>query len=383
MKITAIETIHFGDRYPPPFVFVQIHTDEGLVGLGQTADYRTVPVLHDLAGQHLRDRNPLHIEAIWDELFTAAGRHGYSGAELRAISAIDIALWDLLGQTSEQPIYALLGGPRHEKIPIYNTCTPLGDPSDRTRVKQDPVGVAAELLEGGIRCMKWAALDPYADETHGQSISATRLREALAPIEAIADEFDGQMEVMIEGHGLWNLTSAIKIARAVEGLPIRWLEDMIWQDNAVAWAELRQASPVPISGGERLFTRHQMRPLLELHGIDVMIGDVTWTGGISELKKMATMAETYGIPLAPHDHSGPVNLWASAHVLLNVPNAYIMETTRLFYDARLGYYHELVDGASIIRDGYLHLPEGYGLGIKLRPEMLNHPEAAIERLELS
>jgi galactonate dehydratase len=179
---------------------------------------------------------------------------------------------------------------------------------------------------------------------------------------------------------LWNLMSAVAIARALDGLPIHWLEDMLWQDNAETWADLRAKSPFRIAGSERLFTRHQMRRLLELHGTDVMIGDITWTGGISELKKMATMAETYGIPLAPHDHSGPVNLWASAHVLLNVPNAYIMETTRVFYDT---YYSELVEGTPIIRQGYIHLPEGPGLGIRLRPDVSARPDATVQRSTLA
>jgi L-alanine-DL-glutamate epimerase-like enolase superfamily enzyme len=190
------------------------------------------------------------------------------------------------------------------------------------------------------------------------------------------------MEVMIEGHGLWNLTSAIAIARALDGLPIHWLEDLLWQDNAEEWPTLRDKSPFPIAGSERLYTRHQMRRLLETHGTDVMIGDVTWTGGISELKKMATLAETYGIPLAPHDHSGPVNIWASAHVLLHVPNAYIMETTRVFSDPRFGYYHELVEGEPILREGRMSLPQGPGLGIRLRPEVQKRDDATVQRTAL-
>ena len=238
--------------------------------------------------------------------------------------------------------------------------------------------LAGELLEAGITCLKWAMFDPYARLSRGQTIGAAQLREGMAGIEAIARAYDGRMEVMVKGHGLWNLTSAIAIARALDGLPVHWLEDLLWQDNAEAWADLRAKSTIPIAGSERLYTRHQMRRLLEVHGTDVMIGDVAWTGGISELKKMATMAKTYGIPLAPHDHSGPVNLWASAHVLLNVPNAAIMETTRVFYE---GYYAELVEGEPIIRQGHLHLPQGPGLGIRLRPTVLTRPDALIERSE--
>jgi galactonate dehydratase len=375
VKITAVETIHLA-RTSPPFIFVQVHTDAGLVGLGQTADTRTAPVVHDLAARFLFGRDPLHVEALWWAMVDFAAYHGYGGAEIRAISAIDIALWDLLGQVAGQPIYALLGGPVRERIRVYATCSTHGDRSDALRARADPVRLAGELLEAGITCMKWAQFDAYARQSHGQAIGAAQLKEGMAGIEAIARAYGGRMEVMVEGHGLWNLASAIKIARALDGLPVHWLEDLLWQDNPEEWAELRARSPFPIAGGERLFTRHQLRRLLELHGVDVVIGDVTWTGGISELKKIAVMAEPYGIPLAPHDHSGPVNLYASAHVLLNVPNGYIMETTRVFYET---YYAEVVEGAPIVREGHLHLPEGPGLGIRLRPEVLSRPDATVQR----
>ena len=379
MKITAIETIHPARFNHPPFIFVRVFTDSGLVGLGQAPDARTAPVLHDLARRFLLGADPLHIEALWNKLFDFAAYHGYAGAELRAISAVDIALWDILGQVTGQPIYALLGGPSRERIRIYNTCGTFGGRSDYDLAIADPVRLANELLEAGITCMKVTPFDGYARESHGQAISAAQLREGMAGIETVAKAFGDRMEIMIEAHGLWNLTSAVKIARALEGLPIHWLEDLLWQDNPEEWADLRAKSPFPIAGSERLFTRHQMRRLLELHGTDVMIGDISWTGGVSELKKMATMAETYGIPLAPHGNSGPVNLYAAAHVLLNVPNGYIMETTRVLYDP---FYAQLVEGTPILRQGYMYLPEGPGLGIRLRPEVLAWNDVAIQRSDL-
>lgn len=380
MKITAVETVHLA-RVRPPFIFVLVHTDAGITGLGQTADTRTASVVHDFAARFLIGQDPLRIEALWDAMVDFAAYHGYAGAELRAISAFDIALWDILGQVAGLPIYALLGGACHERIRVYNTCSAYGAHSDGDRVRADPVGLARELLESGIACMKWAPFDAAAQASRGQHIGPAQLREAIAGIEAIARELGGRMEVMIEGHGQWNLTSAVAIARALDGLPIYWLEDLLWQDRAEEWAELRAKSPFPVAGSERLLTRHQVRRLLEVGGTDVLIGDVTWTGGVSELKKMATLAETYGVPLAPHDHSGPVNLWASTHVLLNVPNAAIMETTRVFYDASLGYYHELVEwaGPPLVRDGYLHPPEGPGLGIRLRSEVPGRPDATVQR----
>jgi galactonate dehydratase len=196
VRVTAIETIHLSGVYPP-FFFVQVHTDAGLVGLGQTADTRTIPVVHDLAQRFLLGQNALHIESLWATMFDFAGFHGYSGAELRALSALDIALWDLLGQVAGLPIYALLGGPSHERIRIYNTCSAYGEYNDSRRARTDPVPLAEELLQAGITCMKWSMFDPAARQSRGQSITAAQLREAAAGIEAVAKAFGGQMEVMV------------------------------------------------------------------------------------------------------------------------------------------------------------------------------------------
>lgn len=377
MRVTAIETVHVGAGNPP-FIFVLVHTDGGPIGLGQTADVRTTAAVHDLASRYLLGQDPLQIEALWTKMFEYAAYHGYGGAELRAISAIDIALWDILGQAAGLPIYQLLGGACRDRVRIYNTCSTYKDRADGRLAQEEPERLVDELLAKGITCLKAQPWDRIGGGQRRQALSAAQLREGVGFFEAIDRAADGHMEMMIDLHGSWGLPNVIAIAHALEraGLPMYWIEDPVWQEQPAAWAELRAQTSIQIAGSERLFTRHQMRPLLEAHGIDVMIGDITWTGGISELKKMATMAEAHGVPLAPHDHSGPVNLWASAHVLLNVPNASLMETTRVFYET---YYDELVEGEPILRDGHLHLPQGPGLGIRLRPEVLSRDDATVKR----
>jgi galactonate dehydratase len=386
MKITQVETVYC-TSLNPQFVFVRVHTDAGLVGLGQTADYRTTQVIHDLAQRFFIGKDARHVEALWNASFRAAAYHGYSGAELRAISALDIALWDLVGQGAGLPIYELLGGPVYHSLPIYNTCSNYKEHNDRVLVREDPDRLVGELLEKGISCLKAAFFDDFAHGAAGggatgaagQRITPDGIAGGLKTIERVLRAGGGKMEVMVEMHGIWSLTAATEIARACRDLPapgVHWLEDPIWQDNAESWADLRKQSPVRIAGSERLYTRHQMRRLLELHGTDVFIADITWAGGISEFKKMAAMAEAYDVPMAAHDHSGPVNLWASAHALLNAPNAYMMETTRVFYDT---YYGDLVDGAPILKNGHIHLPEGPGLGIALRPSVLERPDAVVQR----
>lgn len=377
MQVTAIETVHVGASYPP-FIFVLVHTDEGLVGLGQTADVRTTDAVHDLALRFLLGQDPRQIEATWTRMFQYAAYHGFGGAELRAISAIDIALWDILGQAVGLPIYQLLGGASRDRIRIYNTCSSYKDRADGLLAQEDPARLVDELLAADITCVKVHPWDRIAGLDNRQALSPTQIREGVRFFEAIDRAADGQMQMMIDFHSSWGPSNVVAIARALEsaGLPMFWIEDPLWQDLPAAWAEVRAQTSIQIAGSERLFTRYQMRPLLEARGVDVMIGDITWTGGISELKKMATMADAYGVPLAPHDHSGPVNLWASAHVLLSVPNASLMETTRVFYET---YYDEMIEGEPILRNGHMHLPTGAGLGIRLRPGVFSRDDVTVKR----
>jgi L-alanine-DL-glutamate epimerase-like enolase superfamily enzyme len=377
MIVSAIETVHVAASNPP-FIFVQVHTDEGVVGLGQTADVRTTAAVHDLAARYLLGRDPLQIESLWTAMFEYSAYHGYGGSELRAISAIDIALWDILGQVARMPIYQLLGGASRDRVRIYNTCSTYRDRADGKMAQEEPARLVEELLANGITCVKTQPWDRIGGGQRRQGLSPAQLREGVAFFEALDRSAEGQMEMMIDLHSSWGLSNVIAISNALEsaGLPIYWIEDPVWQEQPEAWAEIRQRTSIRIAGSERLLTRHQMRPLLEAGGTDVMIGDITWTGGISELKKMATMADAFGVPLAPHDHSGPVNLWASAHVLLNVPNASLMETTRVFYET---YYDEMVEGEPILRDGHMHLPQGPGLGIRLRPEVMQRDDTVVTR----
>ena len=379
MRVTAVETVYW-TGLAPQFIMVRIHTDEGLIGLGQTADYRTAPVLHDLAARYVIGRDPRDVEHIWHDLFTFARFHGYAGAELRAISALDIALWDILGQSLGAPIWRLLGGKVRPGIRVYNTCSAYEAFNDREHVRRDPVGLATELVDAGITALKYSPFDAYVAPSLGYDLTDAQIEEAIAPIHAIAEHYGDRFQVAIEGHAVLSLPNALRVARVLErsGLPIMWLEDLTHPDHAAAWRSLKEETKIPICGSERLMTRHQLLPLLEARAIDVLMSDVTWVGGISELRKTAIMAEPYGIPIAPHDHSGPVNLVASAHVLVHVPNAYVMESTRAFYRT---YYPDIVTPGEFIRDGVLYPPDSPGLGITLTDTALSRPDAVWQRSE--
>jgi L-alanine-DL-glutamate epimerase and related enzymes of enolase superfamily len=217
MRITSIETItmergitvHAG---PIQWMWVRIHTDEGLTGLGETypSPHAAEEVIHRSLAPVLLGRDPSAIDKLWLDMYQRVSYAGWAGAEMRAISAIDIALWDLAGKASNTPIFKLLGGASRGSIPVYNTCY------DHYDFLTQPVELARSLAAQNIRAMKIWPFDPIAAETGGQSISPEQLRRGLEPLRLIREEFGDSMQVAMEFHGFWNLPSAIRIAQALE-----------------------------------------------------------------------------------------------------------------------------------------------------------------------
>jgi galactonate dehydratase len=381
MKITAVETIYLPRGITVhagaiTYLWVRIHTDEGIIGLGESYPNAEAEaaIVHSRLAAVLLGKDPSAIDKLWADMFLAVSYSGWAGTEMRAISAVDIALWDLFGKAMGQPIYKLLGGASRPSIRIYNTCYDCLD------FNREPVQLARELLGSNIRAMKIWPFDPIARETGGNHISADQLRKAIEPLRLIREEFGDSIEVAIEFHGFWNLPCAIKIAAALETYKPMWLEEMLPQDNLAAYAELARSTKLPLCLSERLMTRWGFRELLENRAASIIMPDIAWCGGISEGKKIATMAETYYLPIAPHNCGGPILHFATAHVAANVTNLYIMESVRRHYN---GEYAGLVT-ASLVPDksGELPLPSGPGLGVDLSGEVLARKDAVVRRSSL-
>ncbi len=379
MKITAIETIYLSRGIkvhagPIQWLWVRIHTDEGLVGLGETYPWpeAEAAVVRRALAPVLLGRDSSQIDRLWADMFEAIGYSGWAGAELRAISAVDMALWDLAGKRAVVPVYQLLGGASRESIRTYNTCY------DHVDFLTEPVKLARELMDNGIHAMKIWPFDPIARLTRGQYITRDQMREGADPLCKIKAEFGSDMEVAMESHGFWNLHCAIQIAQELEQYSPMWLEEMLPQDNLSAYAELAAATSLPLCLSERLMTRWGFRELMENRAARIIMPDISWCGGISEAKKIATMAETYYRPIAPHNCGGPVLHAASLHLAANVTNLYILESVRRHYNDEYG---NIVKGTMVARDGVFGLPGGPGLGVELTQDTLNREDATIQRLE--
>lgn len=406
MKITKIETIWFeplpaavwqrqspnSRQALPNNLWVRIHTDQGLIGLGETyyLPRAVSAIIHDLFAGILIGRDALDIENHWNNLFSLVNFCGFAGAEMRAISAIDIALWDLLGQYLCQPVYNLLGGRNRESIPVYNTCVSYGKYDDYTAWVDGHAGeLAQDLLKQGIKAMKIWPFDRFgttlagpadprgkvtvwgqetAAGTLGHFIDQQEIQAALAILEDIRRATDGEMMVAIEGHARWDLPQATRIARALEPYRVLWLEEIMPPDNVEAFVRLKSSTTVPICQSERTFTRFRMREFVEKAAADIIMPDLSWGGGFTETRKICSLADTYYLPITLHDTIGPVSLWAATHMMLHIPNAMIQEVVRGYLD---GWYNDVLTEPLSMRDGLLQLNGKAGLGVQLRPELLS------------
>jgi L-alanine-DL-glutamate epimerase-like enolase superfamily enzyme len=377
-KISAVETIYLQPRIhvhagPIQWLWVRIHTDDGLIGLGETYPWpeaEAAIVLKRLAPV-LMGRDPSSIDRLWADMFQAVSFSGWAGAEMRAISAVDIALWDLAGKTAGLPVYKLLGGASRDRIRIYNTCY------DHIDFNTEPVRLARSLLDQGIRAMKIWPFDGIAKETSGQYITPQQLSAGAEPLRLIRKELGDDIEVAMEFHGYWNLPSAIRIAQELEELRPMWLEEMLPQDNLEAYDELASATSSPLCVSERLMTRWGFRELLANGAAQIVMPDIAWCGGLSEAKKIATAAETLYRPVAPHNCGGPVLHAASLHLAANVTNLFILETVRRHYGEDYRGIVTQADGG--LASGWMPLPQGPGLGIELSPEVLASSDVVISR----
>ncbi|MFI5454582.1 MAG: mandelate racemase/muconate lactonizing enzyme family protein [Isosphaerales bacterium] len=387
MKITRIETLRLPEH--PTTIWVQIHTADGLVGLGETYHVpgAVEAVIHDYAAQFLLGQSAFDRERHWQSFFSYANFFGHAGAEMRALSALDIALWDVLGQHLGQPIYNLIGGRCRESIPIYNTCVNTPKYADQDAFLKRPGELALSLLEQGIRQMKvwpwdrfapqlqfaqatgpagWAAVGPP-----GNYLSAEDLKAGLWTVQEIRKTVGDRMQIAIEGHSRWDLNCAIRIGRALEPYDIVWMEDMILPDSAGDLARLVRETRVPQAVSERRMTRFAYRELLEREAAHIIMLDVVWTGGITEAVKIAALADTYHLSVTPHDCTGPVNVLAALHLCAAAQNVMIQETVRGFYE---GYYLDILTQPLPIREGRATFDLGPGLGARLRPEVLSRPD---------
>lgn len=399
-KITKLRTLRL-QAYPNS-IWVEVETDEGLVGLGEawrgTAAVETV--IHDEMAKWLIGQDSRRIEYISRTLLTPyVGFHSAS-AEVRAASAIDVALWDLHGKRCGIPIHEALGGASRESVQVYNTCSGYvfnagssnydagssrreitgddqmaGPYDDQVAFGRDAGKLARSLVDEGYQAMKIWPFDPFAKKTQGVWISDRDIEAGLEPFRRIREAVGSQIEVMCELHSLWSAPAALRIMQALEPYHIFWAEDPLCKmDDFRQLRALRAGSRTPLCGSETLSGAVMFRQMFEAGAVDYAMLDLGWCGGLTEGRKICALAESYAIPVAPHDCTGPVLLLAGLHLALHAPMGAFQEVVR----ANLAtWYRELVTQLPEIHGGMARAPKAPGLGTELKREVWKRPDAIV------
>ena len=384
MKITKIEVVRFKPDLMVEnkgfyWTWVLIHTNTGLVGIGETYPYAEgeIGTLKSLLAGMIIGKDPRDIENIWQQLYLRAAFRVSGGAEMRMISAINIALWDILGKALGVPIYRLLGGRVQQGIRIYNT-TPNRLKVNNMNADDNIEGICRFLLDKGIKALKLVVYDKAGIKNNGAYITPVEVEQHLDLIKRIRNSFGDEMEVGFEFHSRWNLPSAIRIAKSLEPYNVMYIEDILMPDNAQSYAVLARETSIPLMVSERNSTRYDYRELLEAKAVDLVMWDVTWCGGITSAKKISDLADTYYIPVVAHTNGGPLLWVASIHTLTSIRNVHISESVYQSYTSIYPYFITNVPVPD--ENGLVNPPEAPGLGVELREEPFKKGEAWIETI---
>jgi L-alanine-DL-glutamate epimerase-like enolase superfamily enzyme len=368
MKISDVKIYPVKGRHWPrfPMVFVEVETDAGggLVGLGESLSYKSTGVVESLreVGEYLVGKNPFQIELHFETLY----RRGVNPA---ALSGIETALWDIVGQACGQPIYNLLGGKCRDRIRVY--CD--GFFRGAGYVQDEYAQKAAEAVAQGYTALKMDVDEPIPMANRfNRQISAADLEHMARMVESVRDTVGPHVDLAVDAHGAFDVAAAVRLGTALEPYKLLWIEDPIPMENMAALAKVSRETLTPICTGELLVGRIAFRELFERQAADIVMPDLARAGGILEMKKIAALADTYYVPIAPHNMVGPVATIASAHLCACVPNFLILE----YQLGDVPYVDELISAPVPIRDGHLDLFTAPGLGVSL-----NHAAAEKYRAE--
>ncbi len=357
MKVTGIKT-YICHAYRTNWVFVKVLTDSGLYGVGEaTLEHRelTVAAAVQELERGLIGKDPHNIESFWHDAYRDAYWRG--GAVLMsALAGVEMALWDIKGKDLGVPVYQLLGGKVRDAIPCYANgwFAPAKTPAEFA-------AKAVIAADAGFKGLKW---DPFGS-AH-LNLTRAEFKQAMDCIAAVAEAVGDRVDLLIEGHGRFNIPTAVRIGHALEAFGVLWFEEPLPPDNFEALAEVKRRIRVPIAAGERLYSRYDYRAFLQLGCADFIQPDVSHAGGILEVKKIGAMAESHHLPLCPHNPIGPIANAATLQLAACTPNFYILETM----SSDVPYRNQITTEQVRLENGLMKISDAPGLGIDLHEEAI-------------
>jgi L-alanine-DL-glutamate epimerase-like enolase superfamily enzyme len=373
VAITDIETCVVEGNFE--WNLVRVHTDAGVVGLGESYRGGGVTELVEYMKRFLIGENPLDVERVFRRMVQETSGHGgTTGKVVTAASGIEIALWDVAGKILDLPVYQLLGGKYRDEVRIYADCHAgesfaLEDGYVAAR-DEDAYSVEAYAAEAervadmGFTALKFDLDQPIDNETdpYNGRVSNAAMERKRETVAAVSDAVGADVELAFDCHWDYSLDSAKRLCRKLEPYDLLWLEDVLPPENAAAQREVTRSSPVPIATGENRFRVHEFTDLLYDFGVDVITPDPSTCGGLAESKAIASRAEENYIVFSPHNVCSPVGTMACVHLGASIPNFDVLE----YHALEVDWWDDLlVREEPLIRDGYIEVPEAPGLGIEL------------------
>ncbi len=385
MKVASFETFVVGN--PPPhaggryFVFVKLVADDGTVGYGEVYTATFGPdvvarMTEDVCERHVVGRDPFHVEAMWREVYGAGYTLRPDLSLGSVLSGIEIACWDLVGKAVGKPVYELLGGRVHERLRSYTYLYPTADESDTVHgdaaVYTDPAVAAQRAAEEaalGFTAVKFDPAGPYTVyDGHMPPLEA--IERSRAFVAAIREAVGTRADLLFGTHGQFTAAGAIRLARALEPYDPLWFEEPVPPENVEEMARVARQTSIPVATGERLTTKWEFARVVEAQAAAILQPALGRCGGILEAKKIAAIAETHYVQIAPHLYCGPIEALANIQLSTCIPNFLILESIRTFG----GFHAELLSTPIRWEDGYVIPPTGPGIGADLNEDVARaHP----------
>jgi len=367
MKIVDVKIYVLGTAWRN-LTFARVITDEGLEGVGEVRMVNHTDALSgylaEAVPRYVIGHDPANVEDLVQRMY----RNDYARAgeiAMSAIAVIEIACWDIMGQSLGKPVYQLLGGAVRDRIKAYANGWYTVE-----RTPHEFNQAAKRVIEKGYRALK---LDPFGAGFY--ELDRAEKSKAVALVEAVRDAVGPDSEILVEMHGRFNPATAVEIARELEPFKPSWIEEPVPPENLAALKKVAEKVSIPVATGERLHTRYDYRTLFELQAADIIQPDITQFGGLLETKKLAAWAEIYYVLVAPHNVGGPVSTAAALHFAASTPNFKIQEH---FNDFTESWVKTAAPGNPEVVDGYFALPQGPGLGVKLNLDVVReHPQQRI------
>ncbi len=362
----------FGGRY---FVFLKLTTGDGIVGYGEVYAATFHPdvvasMILDVADRTLTGESVFDIERFWRRAYSRGFTQRPDVSLQGVMSGLEMACWDIIGKSLDQPVYNLLGGRVHERLRSYTYLYP--EPGDSTDVYLDPdlaAQRAVEEVERGFTALKFDPAGPYT-AMGGHQPSQNRIELSVEFLRKIRAAVGDQADLLFGTHGQFTASGAIRLASRIEEFGPLWFEEPTPPDDIAGMARVARQTSIPIAAGERLTTKTEFARLLEAGAVSIVQPDLGRAGGILEGKKIASIAESHNAQLAPHLYCGPIVGAANIQLAACSPNFLLLEGIRDWG----GFHADLLEAPVVWESGYVIPPTAPGLGVTLDEEVARaHP----------